>query len=381
MEYYVVTNIIGVINVGMRHFIFFRPYLYNMIESLSYSEISMNIGLLLGILTIIVVLVVILLILLLKSLNNIKALNKNIDTALTDNREDRKPLTDDTKDTSELRSNLVSYFDKVISINDELEPFGFAFDPDNGDFYSIMYPWQRQFGYCSIYDEAAPALSLIYDTEPIYFDYNGKHWLIQFWKGQYGITTGGEIGVYNTTKDEMNIPGLFKGRFYSAVDDEERLEMSFSLVKNGELLTQRSGLHWWLTSFILGEFSYPEELTMYIEINFPTSSMRDSFIEGLIEVGYTNNDFSTRDNTVYIVFDSPYSRQPYTKTSFTEELMQENNRRNVDLFSKATDSFTNIIDKLYLLRQESPDYYNDILRIGKPKKLFAIYNAIKKYLD
>ena len=120
---------------------------------------------------------------------------------------------------------------------------------------------------------------------------------------------------------------------------------------------------------------------MYIEINFPTSSMRDSFIEGLIEVGYTNNDFSARDNTVYIVFDSPYSRQPYTKTSFTEELMQENNRRNVDLFSKATDSFTNIIDKLYLLRQESPDYYNDILRIGKPKKLFAIYNAIKKYLD
>ena len=85
--------------------------------------------------------------------------------------------------------------------------------------------------------------------------------------------------------------------------------------------------------------------------------MRDSFIEGLIEVGYTNNDFSTRDTTAYIVFDS-ILWQPYTK-QVTEELMQENNRRNVDLFSKATDSFTNIIDKLYLLRQESPDYYND----------------------
>ena len=44
-----------------------------------------------------------------------------------------KPLTDDTKDTSELRSNLVSYFDKVISINDELEPLDLL-DPDTETF-------------------------------------------------------------------------------------------------------------------------------------------------------------------------------------------------------------------------------------------------------
>ncbi|HHX56079.1 MAG TPA: DUF4474 domain-containing protein, partial [Clostridiales bacterium] len=87
-----------------------------------------------------------------------------------------------------------STFNEVqISINDELKSFGFAYDDKANFFYSILDPWQKDLGYCSLYDEAAPALSMIFDSEPIYFDYNGKHWLIEFWKGQYGITTGGEI--------------------------------------------------------------------------------------------------------------------------------------------------------------------------------------------
>ncbi len=367
----------------MRYFLFSKAYFAGLLPCLNVVAFATNTGLLLGILILLLTLVLLLLVLIIKAFN----LNKNNDSL--DNRDDlnkskeERILIPDVANGNfdETKADIVSYGNKVISINEDLKPFGFAYDLDNRDFYSIMSPWQRQFGYCSIYDETAPALSLIFDSEPIKFDYNGKHWLIQFWKGQYGITTGAEIGVYNTKDDDLNIAGIFSGRFYHAVGDEERLEMGFSLVKNDELLSSRKALHWWLTSFILGEFSYPNELIMYIEISFPTLSMRDAFLRGLRQVGYRDNDYSINDNTVYVVFDTPYSKQPYTKTSFTEEIMQENNVRNVDFFNKATNSFTDVIDKLYLLRQESPDYFKDVLKIGKPRKLYDIYSSIKKYLD
>ena len=72
---------------------------------------------------------------------------------------------------------------------------------------------------------------MIIDCEPIYFRYKGKKWLIEFWKGQYGMTTGGEVGIYYTTGPDLNIPGLFNGTFYKCVNDEDRIDMSFAFRK------------------------------------------------------------------------------------------------------------------------------------------------------
>jgi hypothetical protein len=55
---------------------------------------------------------------------------------------------------------------------------------------------QRNFGYAYGYDFAALGMSFILDCEPIFFDYDGKHWMIELWKGQYGLESGCEIGVY-----------------------------------------------------------------------------------------------------------------------------------------------------------------------------------------
>ena len=38
---------------------------------------------------------------------------------------------------------------------------------------------------------------MIIDAYPVYFDYQDKTWMIEFWRGQYGINTGAEIGVYH----------------------------------------------------------------------------------------------------------------------------------------------------------------------------------------
>src|SRR5690554_5362892 len=101
------------------------------------------------------------------------------------------------------------------SFNKFLEPYGFAYDPYKDLFYSNLDAWQRDKGYCRLYDEAAAPLSMIMDCEPIYFEYDNKRWLIQFWKGQYGMTTKVEIGVYNTDKPDLNTE-YFNGTFYEA---------------------------------------------------------------------------------------------------------------------------------------------------------------------
>ena len=59
-----------------------------------------------------------------------------------------------------------------------LERLGYAYDQSQGIFVSILHAWQRDFGYCRLYDEAAALFSMIIDCEPIYFSYGGKRWLI-----------------------------------------------------------------------------------------------------------------------------------------------------------------------------------------------------------
>ena len=52
--------------------------------------------------------------------------------------------------------------DKVSLLNNELEPYGFAYQPENDLFYSIMNGWQRDFGYCQLYDEVAALIVNLY---------------------------------------------------------------------------------------------------------------------------------------------------------------------------------------------------------------------------
>ena len=92
---------------------------------------------------------------------------------------------------------------------------GFIYNSEKNVFYSAKNAWQKNFGYCHLYDVCAPILHMIIDTEPVKFYYNKRNWLIVFWKGQYGITTGGEVGVYSTNQQKIN-----KKTIYMPSDDE-----------------------------------------------------------------------------------------------------------------------------------------------------------------
>lgn len=270
---------------------------------------------------------------------------------------------------------------RVEELNNDLETFGFAYDQYQDIFYSLMYPWQRSMGYCRIYDEATVPMSMIIDAEPIYFNYNGKKWLIELWKGQYGMTTGAEVGIYNTDGPDLNIPGLLNGTFYQCVPDEERIHMSFILRKNGNIIFTRSDYHWWLTGFKLAEFSKPYELTMDIMLEFPNLEMTAAVVNSLERMGYNSNNCVVQGTRVYMLFDQPYTEQVYTRNDFTESLVDGHNQYLINTYEEITADYTDTLDKLFMVKHEAPELYDTITNLGKTKETFAAFQTIQGFLQ
>lgn len=270
--------------------------------------------------------------------------------------------------------------DRLAELNNDLEPFGFSYEPNQDVFYSLLNPWQKKVGYCRLYDEASAPLSMIIDCEPIRFEYNGKKWLIEFWKGQYGMTTGGEVGIYYTTGLDLNIPGIFNGTFYSSLKDEDFINMSFVFRKKGNLLFTRNGYHWWLTGFKLGEFSKPSDLTMDIVMDLYDKQMADVFIRALKKAGYKDDEYAVYGRRVYVRFSKTHTQQPITRTTLTNFIMQRNNESFCISYNSMTQEYTDTLDKLEIVRNESPTMYDKILNMGKAKAVFDSYNKIKSFL-
>jgi hypothetical protein len=138
---------------------------------------------------------------------------------------------------------------------------GFWYDPGQDIIFSRMDPLQRLFGYAYAYDEAMLAIDSIIDCEPIFFDYAGKYWMIELWKGQYGLETGCEIGVYNRTigsssflydildstiGQRPNESNPSHNLFFDCANNSELLTMSSTLYRNGqEVFSRGPEKHWW----------------------------------------------------------------------------------------------------------------------------------------
>lgn len=212
---------------------------------------------------------------------------------------------------------------------DGFNALGFAYDSDKEIFYSTKNAWQRNFGYTHFYDVAAPFGSMIIDTEPVRFFYNGKNWLITFWKGQYGMTTGAEIGVYYTEEKK-----ICKSTLYKPVCEEDRLDMCFTLYKKDIEIMKVCAHHWWLAGFKLGMFSYPKELSMDIQIVFPNSDMLHAFLTSFEKLKHTKKEYSVYGNIFLFKYRRPRSKKIWTRTYLTDFIGQHNNRRNVKLYNK-----------------------------------------------
>lgn len=263
----------------------------------------------------------------------------------------------------------------------ELKFYGYEYDKRQDIFFSHLDAWQRNFGYCRLYDEAMAPLGMIADCDPIYFDYDNKKWMIEFWKGQYDLSTGSEIGVYTSIFRDLRVPDLFEGVFYKCADNEDLLRMSFSLHKNGKLFFRRHDRHWWLTGFKLGEFSEPWELTMDINIMFKDEIMAGAFTEGLLKAGYADSEFKKNKKSVELFFDKTHTEQPLSRTELTDWLIQKKNKELCLKYQYITKDYDRLEDKIRAVKESDPRIFSKILNLGKNKKVFEAYDVIKKYLE
>lgn len=178
---------------------------------------------------------------------------------------------------------------------------GYQYDPDGNFYYTSSDPWQRYGGYNELYDLGAPFVGIFMDTMRLRFEYGGKDWMIQFWKGQYGyLFVGHEIGVYTKPQDR-------EVDHYDAASNEEALFMSMTGYRNGdEIYTREYGKYWWCTGFVPGrldKMTDRSELSLSCRITAKDYTMLLAICGALKENGYVlGENFTTQGLDVYITW-------------------------------------------------------------------------------
>ncbi len=166
---------------------------------------------------------------------------------------------------------------------------GYLYDPSEKCFYTADDPWQRVVGYNELFDTLAPITFIDFDTVRLKFDYGNKDWMIQIWKGQYGlIFYGAEIGVYTKPKDrDLD--------HYDCASDDELLKMSMDFYNSGvKKFSRPYGSYWWCTGFTPGNiFGAFHNLRVEARITMKDYEMLSAFKRAL------DGDEASREGVIY----------------------------------------------------------------------------------
>lgn len=255
--------------------------------------------------------------------------------------------------------------DKELLLNELISPFGYHYIPTQDIFSSRTDAWQRDFGYGAIYDRAAVHLNMVFDCLPVYFYYRGKTWLLELWKGQYGINTGCEIGLYQT--DGIIEAETFERTIFQSVPDNEMIKISFTFYKKSTPLAYLSDFHWWLTAFRVGCFSHPRELTMHTTLTFPHPEMAHAYADALAKNNSISGEIYLHYNTVSFLFEQS-SETPGLLRRIRIRKAQFSNRFWCRTYLFTTRPFQSSLDKVLYLYFCFPFAFRKILRIRKIKK-------------
>ncbi len=186
------------------------------------------------------------------------------------------------------------------------EPIGYFYDPHQDIFASRHDAPQKLFGYMHLFDLSAAYLNMVFDYETIYFDYDRRTWLIEMWKGQYGINTGCELGIYYA--DNILAHDEYRTAHFQAVAPRDMLDISLRLNRHSTAkdpdstrLAQMKGPHWWLTIFKLGTYTRPEDLFVNTSIRFKNTTMLYQFLQSL-RTTLPDTFYKVNGLTIYFTF-------------------------------------------------------------------------------
>lgn len=260
----------------------------------------------------------------------------------------------------------MDYCKKLNLLNTLAKPFGFYYLPNQDIITSRLNPWQKKLGYRSAYDKSAPRFNMILDCEPIYFNYKGHTWLIEFWKGQYGISLGGEVGIYKA--DTLLLPDQYEQAQFYGVSNSDLLSVSMTLSNKGTPLFTVCQRHWWLTGFRIGSYCEPENLTMDVSITFPSEEMLHCFTKSLEQSGYKAWNLSIHCLKVSFSFSIPHMKQPRHLSRFHACISQWENQFFCKLYAYITKPFTCTLDRILYLYFFLPVAIRRIFRFPKKPK-------------
>ncbi len=184
---------------------------------------------------------------------------------------------------------------------------GFAYDAKYGVFYATGAGWQRTMGYTELYDRLAAIAFMPLDTIRIKFDYAGMQWMVQLWKGYYGLVLAGcETGFYNRPGDTPE-----NHTTYNVVSEEYHQEMTCKF-HFGLSSFNRYSKTWWLTGFAPAVQNPanpgPSIQQMRVEntINFTDIGLMNAFIEGLEGVDHIFQNYDGRTRPFFFTRGSNY---------------------------------------------------------------------------
>ncbi len=262
---------------------------------------------------------------------------------------------------SKQKVNQMEMPQKIALLNELAEPYGFFYDAGEDVFSSHQNAWQRKGGYTKAFDRAAAGAGMVIDAWPVYFDYAGKTWLIEFWKGQYGINTGAEIGIYHTK--EPVPPYFYSVTHFEAAEDDEMPYICSRLERKGETVYEYCERHWWLTGFRMGTFSKPSDLHLDATLTFEEQGMAQAVFEGLRRSGAPRSTYRICGREVCVQMDFVKKYQPFTQ--LYRFLIQLINRFFCWCYRILTKPFTNTAERMLFLYYQLPGCFRRMLLMAR----------------
>lgn len=261
----------------------------------------------------------------------------------------------------------MSLQEKVSLLNETIRPFGYQYLTCEDVFLSAYDAWQREFGYTRRYDCFAPWFNMVFDCRPICFHYKNRTWMIEFWKGQYGINTGAEIGIY--CADTIVPQKKQKRHLFHTISDRDVPVFSMILYRSGKKIAGLSMPHWWLAVFRMGCFSRPEDLCTSLSVSFRERGMACAFADALADAGYRREEIKLCGSCVSFPFCSPGVPAGCSwLTRLIRIFTQMENRLFCRLFLAVTRPFGCTTDRLVFLYYYLPFCFRRCLRLHKTRK-------------